>query len=133
MLRTRNNIFQNWYKDMYVARKIGVEYDDYNNEIVTYDTPFYFGKVNYEPLTSKNLEAYIKEYGETSNTIISGIIDYIDKDKFKEFDLVYLYGATPKEERVNGENANYIVKAFKPQNTKIMVLLEKLTKEVADE
>lgn len=124
----KSNIFKNWSKDMYIATKY-VQTDEDYNEIVSYNKPFYFGKVNYEPLTTKQLEAYLKQYGETVNNIVSCLIDYKDKDKFKEFDLAYLYDAKPDNEVVNGDNANYIVKAFKPQNTKIMVILEERLKK----
>lgn len=129
MFKTPNNIFRNWNKDMYIARKDKIIYDDYNNEIVTYKKPFYFGKVNYQPLTGKSLEAYIKAYGETENNIVSCLINYTDKDKFKAFDLAYLYEATPEGENKYGDNANYKIRAFKPQNTKIMVLMEEIVKE----
>ena len=129
MFKPKNNIFQNWNKDLYIATKDKVEYDDYGNEIVTYNTPFYFGKVNYQPLTGKNLEAYIKAYGETKNSIISCLIDYTDNGQFKALDLAYLYGATPDNEVHNGDDANYIVRSYKPQNTKIMVIFEEIIKE----
>ncbi len=111
---------------MYIATKKGVKYDDYNNEVIVYNKPFYFGRVNYQPLTGKSLEAYMKAYGETENNIVSCLINYKDKDKFSSFDLAYLYGNTPLNEKEDGENANYKVRAFKPQNTKIMVLLEEI-------
>ena len=114
---------------MYIATKDEVVVDDYNNEIVTYNEPFFFGKINYQPLTTKQLEAYIKQYGETNANIVSCLIDYNDKDTFRQFDLAYLYGATPENENQYGDNANYIVRAFKPQNTKIMVILEEMIKE----
>ena len=114
---------------MYIATKKEAILDDYNNEIVTYNEPFYFGKVNYQPLTGKNLEAFIKAYGETENNIVSCLIDYTDDGKFKAFDLAYLYGATPENEEANGFNANYKVRAYKPQNTKIMVIFEEIIKE----
>lgn len=129
MFRSPNNIFQNWNKDMYIATKKEIVYDDYNNEIVNYNEPIYFGKVNYQPLTGKNLEAYVKAYGETKNNIVSCLIDYVDDGKFKEFDLAYLYNATPEGELKYGDNANYIVRAYKPQNTKIMVIFEEIIKE----
>lgn len=125
----KNNIFKNWNKDLYIATKKGTTGDVFNNEIVEYNEPFYFGKVNYQPLTGKNLEAYMKAYGETTNNIVSCLIDYKDKDKFKNFDLAYLYGAKPLGEKKNGRNANYKVKTFKPQNTKIMVIFEEIIKE----
>ena len=129
MFKAPNNIFQNWNKDMYISRKEKVIYDDYNNEIVIYGEPFYYGKVNYQPLTGKSLEAYMKAYGETENNIVSCLINHTDKDKFKAFDLAYLYGATPTGENKYGDNANYKIRAFKPQNTKIMVLMEEIVEE----
>lgn len=124
-----SNIFQNWNKDMYIATKDIVQYDDYNNEIVIYNTPFYFGKVNYQPLTTKQMEAYIQTYGETENNVVSCLIDFKDRYKFNIFDVAYLYDATPDGEVKNGANANYKIRAFKPQNTKIMVILEEIIKE----
>lgn len=125
----KSNIFSNWNKDMYIATKKEVRYDVYNNEIVVYNEPFYFGKVNYQPLTTKQMEAYIQAYGETENNVVSCLIDFKDKYKFNIFDLAYLYDTTPQDETINGGNANYKVRAFKPQNTKIMVLLEEIIKE----
>ena len=126
-----NHIFLNWNKPMYIATKNRDEItiDDYHNEIVTYNEPFYFGRVNYQPLTRKDLEAYIWEYGETKNNIVSCLINYTEDGKFKELDLAYLYGASPEGEPQNGANANYIVRSYKPQNTKIMVIFEELVKE----
>ena len=126
-----NDIHQNWNKDMYIATKKrdSISYDKYNNEIVKYNKPFYFGRVNYQPLTRKDLEAYIKEYGETENNIVSCLINYTDDGKFGKLDLAYLYGATPENETQNGANANYIIRSYKPQNTKIMVIFEELIKE----
>ena len=125
----KSHILQNWNKPMYIATKNDVVLDDNENEIVTYNEPFFFGLVNYQPLTTKQLEAYIQTYGETENNIVSCLIDFKDRYKFNIFDLAYLYDAKPDNETINGTNANYVVRAFKPQNTKIMVILEELTKE----
>lgn len=131
MFKPVNDIFKNWNKDIYIATKKrdSITHDSYNNEIVEYNEPFYFGKVNYQPLTRKDLEAYIKEYGETNHNIVSCLINYTDDGKFNKLDLAYLYGATPVGEVQNGSNANYIVRSYKPQNTKIMVIFEELIKE----
>lgn len=126
----RNNIYANWNKPMYIATKKEVVIDNYGNQIVKYNEPFYFGKVNYQPLTTKRLEAYIQTYGETENNVVSCLIDFKDRYKFNIFDLAYLYDTTPQDEIENGANANYKVRAFKPQNTKIMVILEEIIKEV---
>ena len=124
-----NDIFKNWNKDVYIATKNSIEHDDYNNEIVTYNEPFYFGRVNYQPLTKKDLEAFMQQYGETTNQIVSFLTNYNNLGKFKEFDVAYLYGATPNGETNYGDNANYKIRAYKPQNTKIMVILEEIIKE----
>ena len=124
-----NHIFHNWNKPIYIATKKEVVVDDYNNEIVKYNEPFFFGKINYQPLTTKQLEAFIKAYGETDNNIVSCLIDFKDKDKLNIFDLAYLYDASPENEIEYGDNANYKIRAFKPQNTKIMVIFEELVKE----
>ena len=124
-----NHIFQNMKKPMYIATKNEVVVDDYENEIVTYNEPFFFGNINYQPLTTKQMEAFIKEYGETENNVVSCLIDYKDRYKFDNFSLAYLYDAKPDEEVKNGANANYKVRAFKPQNTKVMVILEEIIKE----
>ena len=131
MFKPINDIYKNWNKDLYIANKNkdNITYDEYNNEIVNYKTPFYFGRVNYQPLTRKDLEAYIKEFGETNNNIVSCLINYTDDGKIHDLDLAYLYGANPNGENCNGDNANYIVRSYKPQNTKIMVIFEELVKE----
>ena len=123
------DIFKNWNKNLYIANKKGVKIDDYNNEIVEYEEPFYFGEVNYQPLTGKSLEAYIKTYGETENNIVCCFIDIDEDGRFEALDLAYLYGATPEGEIVNGENANYIVRTYRKQNTRIMVVFEEIVKE----
>jgi hypothetical protein len=129
MFNAPTDTFANRFKDVYIARQDKVEYDDYNNQIKTYQKPFFYGKKNYQPLDWRNLQAYKEVYGQINNNVVQMLVDYTDRGKFKEFDLAYLYGATPKGETINGENANYIVKAFREQNTKIMVIFEEIIKE----
>lgn len=167
-----SNIFKNWKKNIYIATKGNVSHDDYNNEIVEYNKPFYFGKANYQPLTRKDLEAFMQQYGETTNQVVSFLTDYNNLGMFEEFDIAYLYGAYPyiqttdtkyqenviyykktddlfkqlaagvdytvgndietvlyNDEINYGDNANYKIRAYKPQNTKIMVILEEIIKE----
>lgn len=124
-----SNIFKNKDKKIYIANKIGVEHDDYNNEIVIYDTPFYLGKFNYQPLSGSDLQAYMSAYGETKNKLVRLFLDVKYKDKLKEFDVAYLYDKEPIREKINGSNANYIVKTFSEQNTVVMVVFEEIIKE----
>ena len=126
---SNKNIFQNLDKKLYIANKIGVEHDDYNNEIVVYDTPFYLGAINYQPLTGNDLMAYMSAYGETKNKLVRAFIDVKYKNKLKEFDVAYLYNQTPTNEKKNGSKANYYVKTFAEQNTVIMVVFEEIIKE----
>lgn len=134
MFNPPNDTFSNVNKPLYIARKKKVTYDDYNNEIVEYDKPFRFLSdeqpinVNYQPLNWKTLQSYMSVYGETKSNVVQALIDYTYVNVFKEFDLAYLYGVTPKGEKVYGENANYIVKAFRRQNTKILVIFEEIIK-----
>lgn len=129
MFKPVNNIFKNWDKPMYIATKNKVTYDDYNNEIVEYNKPFYYGKHNYQPLVGNQLQAYVATYGEVKGEVARLFIDYTDKGKFKQFDLAYLYGATPEGETQYGENANFIIKTYKEQNLKIMVVFEEIIKD----
>ena len=62
-------IFNNLYKKIYIATKKNVTYDEYNNEVVDYNKPFYLGKFNYQPLTGDELQAYLSAYGETKNKL----------------------------------------------------------------
>ena len=134
MFRPPNDTFSNVNKPLYIARKKSITYDDYNNEIVEYHKPFRFISdekpinINYQPLNWKSLQSYMSVYGETKSNVVQALIDYTYENTFKEFDLAYLYGVTPKGEKVYGENANYIVKAFRKQNTKILVIFEEIIK-----
>ena len=129
MRLANNNIFKNLDKKIYIANKIGVEYDDYNNEIVIYDAPFYLGKFNYQPLSGDDLQAYISAYGETKNKLIRLFIDVRYIEKIKEFDVAYLYNVTPNSELKNGSNANYVIRTVAEQNTVAMVIFEEIIKE----
>lgn len=124
-----SSIYKNLDKKIYMAKKIGVKYDEFNNEIINYDEPFYLGKFNYQPLSGNDLQAYISAYGETKNKLIRAFLDVKFRNKIKEFDLAYLYNATPKGEKINGVNANYYVRTCVEQNTVIMVVFEEIIKE----
>lgn len=129
----KGNTFANKDKPLYLANKKEITYDDYNNEIVEYDKPKYFGKVNYQLLNGTDLQAYISAYGETKNKLARAFVDVKHKDKFKEFDLAYLYGATPDGELQYGDKANYIVRSVKEQNVAVMIIFEEIIKEISNE
>lgn len=120
-------LLTNWNKKCYVANKIRIDYDEYDNEIAVYDIPkpYFF---NYQPLTGNALISYMQSYGETTQNVVRAFVDIKYLNQFKEFDIAYLYGATPIDEEFNGDNANYIIKSYKQQNTKIMVIFEEIIK-----
>lgn len=124
-----DRIFDNLYKPIYIATKNDVEIDDYNNQIIIYNKPFPFGNWNYQFLSGNDLMAYISAYGETKNRLVRVFIDSKYKSTFGEYDLAYLFGKTPKGETKNGDNANFRVRTFAEQNTKIMVVFEEIIKE----
>lgn len=111
-------------KDLYIASFIKDEYDDEGNKISTYSKPEYIGKENIQPLSG---ESDIAEYGARVTKMQKVLLDY-DKylGKFKENDLAYLDGITPKSEQVNGDNANYRIDSVRNQNKKIAIYFEKL-------
>lgn len=125
----RINTFKNVLKPLYIARKSSeVSFDDYNNEIIKYDIPFFLDNFNYQYLTGNDLQAYMSVYGETKNKLVRTFIDISYKGLFKEFDLAYLFGVKPDNESVNGDKANYVIRTVAEQNTKIMVVFEEIIK-----
>jgi len=122
--------FSNKDKKIYIANKNEeLSYDDWGNSIVTYQKPFYYGKKNYQPLSYRELRDYKEEYGEVSGQVCQLLVDAKDRNVMKSFDVAYLYGATPDGEERYGDNANFIVKAVREQNTKMAILLEEIINE----
>lgn len=122
--------FSNKDKPIYIANKNQeLSHDTYGNSYVTYQKPFYYGKKNYQPLTYRELQAYKEEFGEINGQICTMLVDAKDRNKYEAFDIAYLYGANPDGELNYGDNANYIIKAVREQNTKIVVLLQEIIKE----
>jgi hypothetical protein len=118
-------------KDLYVAKFISDELDDDGNTIRKYDKPVYIGKENIQPLGSSGaLGGYgieEREFGSRVTRMQKVLFDY-DKylDTFKENDLAYLDGATPQDEVIHGDNANYRIASVRAQNRKVVVYFEKL-------
>ncbi len=114
-----------WKKDVYIASKLGVDYDDETNEIVSYDTPNAEPyKFNYQPV---NTDAEIAEFGEKSSVMKKAVIPMSYKGMFKEFDVAYLDDVTPEGERKNGDNANYRLLPPREGNSVIIIYFEKIT------
>lgn len=125
---TAYDTFKNVKSDCYIASKLGQDIDIYGNSVPVYDKP------NTEPYkwniqnVSQGSEAY--SFGEKALQMKVAMILGIEKEKFlnkfHEYDLAYLDGATPENEVVNGQNANYRIYAIKPQNVSLLIYFEKL-------
>lgn len=124
----KTNIHQNWNKICYISSKLPSKIDDYGNEISQYEVPVKY-KFNYQPVTNSGELSTLESFGFTSQGLVKALLDLNYLGKIKEFDLAYLYDAKPDNEKKNGENANYRVVKFIPQNTKILVYFESLTKK----
>lgn len=128
MFNPPNDIFSNWNKTCYIRPILKPIEDAYGNELNQYGESSKYS-FNYQPVANKD-EAEMQKFGQSSNGIVRAMLDtYKYQGRIKEFDLAYLYGATPEDEAYNGENANYKVVTCVPQNTKILVYFEKIVKE----
>lgn len=121
-------MFQNrkkkWNKTIYIAKKIGIQEDDYGNSVAIYEEPKKY-EMNVQPISSS---PDIEEFGENASLIQKAVIEYNKYfDKFKEFDIAYLDGANPNGEKINGENANYRLYPPRNQNRCIILYFERLT------
>lgn len=113
-----------WNKEIWIASKIGVQEDDYSNDIAIYDIPKKY-EMNVQPISSST---DIQEFGENAKQVQKAVIEY-DKyfGVFKEFDIAYLDGASPENEDINGQNANYRLYPPRNQNKCIILYFERLT------
>ena len=125
MFNAPNDIFKHWNKPCFIASKLDPTEDIYGNEITQYDVPKKY-IFNYQPVTD---EAELAAYGITNKGVVRAILTNNYLGKIKEYDLAYLYGATPDNETKNGQNANYVVKTFIPQNSRILVYFERRVKK----
>jgi len=119
----RLNTFKNVKSICYIGSKLDSKFDDYGNEIKQYDEPQKYS-FNIQPVT---LSSDIQSFGENANKMKVAVIPNVPKYReFKEFDCAYLDGATPEEESVNGQNANYRIYSVQPQNVVIRVFFIKI-------
>lgn len=149
-MRTPYNIFKNWKKVCYIRQRVWqeatypMEYgfpsskryvnekddiyvDEYGNELERYYEPKKY-LLNYQPVTNDADEAILKPYGITMEGTVKALMDAKYFGELNRYDLAYLYDATPDEEEFDGQYANYRVITAIPQNTKILVYFERLTK-----
>lgn len=118
-------------KDLWVAKRLPCEKDSFGNEIPVYDKPkkYHF---NYQPVSS---ETELEAFGIVGLQMMKCICDRKTyENMFKEYDLAYLDGATPKGETRNGQNANYRIYG-NPLNQNLIttIYFEKIVKEFNNE
>ena len=115
---------RDWKKELYIAQKKKIDYDDEGNEIIVYDKPIGPLKFNYQPINSSS---DIAEFGENAKIMQKAVIPISYKNQFKEFDVAYLDGATPNNEINYGDNANYKLLPPRNGNAVIIIYFEKIT------
>ncbi len=131
-MKAPNDIFRNWSKVCYIRKRVvsdegDVIIDEYGNEIQKYEEPKKY-IINYQPVTNDADEAILKPYGVTLEGTVKALVDIKHEGELNKYDLAYLYGATPNNEEYEGQKANYRVITAIPQNMKILVYFERLTK-----
>lgn len=112
-----------WNKTIYIASKKSLAYDDCGNQIIVYEEPKKY-QLNVQPISS---DVDLMEFGEKANMIQKAVIPIRYKGIFKENDLAYLDDVTPKDEKCNGDNANYKLYPPRNQNKRIIIYFERLT------
>lgn len=112
----------NWKKDVYIASKTDVVYDEEGNEKSEYSEPIKYS-FNYQPVSSS---AEIAEFGERASVMKKAVIPISYKNTFKEFDVAYLDDVTPENETTYGSKANYRLLPPRDGNAVIIIYFEKL-------
>lgn len=123
----RTHIFKNLYSNVYIAKKIGTQENDYYDETPIYDIPKKYMRWNVQFVKT---ESELLEFGENAPKMKVATIPNTNEyaNQFNEFDLAYLDGVTPDGEVINGQKANYRIYAVQPQNNIIKIYFLKLTK-----
>jgi len=114
-----------WAKKLFIASKIGTGLDEEGNEVSTYDTPIEYS-FNYRGVKSN---ADMVEFGEKASITQRMVIPISYNGVFKEFDVAYLYEATPEGENNNGDKANYVLLPPRVGNSVIIIYMQKIVGE----
>ena len=114
---------RSWKKRVYIASKIGIEFDDEGNQVIKYSEPKMY-EFNVQPISS---EIDLMEFGEKASMIQKAVIPIKYKHCFKENDVAYLDDISPMGENNFGDNANYKLYPPRNQNKVIIIYFERLT------
>lgn len=108
---------------IYLASFLKETTNEFGDPINVYDKPISFEST----LNSLSGSTDIAVYGDKISRMCKTLLDYDEWiNNIKEKDVIYLYGANPDGEVVNGDKANYKVVAVLPQNLKILVYFERI-------
>lgn len=110
-----------WRKPVYVAHLQTVTKDNQGNQTRNYSAPIAY-TLNVQPMSD---DARIENFGANSKKMYRALLNTVDTI-IKEFDVVYLEGATPTGETVNGSNANFTVRRIAKQNTVTIIYFESM-------
>jgi len=123
----RSYIFKNLYQNLYISQKLPIIEDDNHNKIENYAKPIKYSRWNIQYIKA---QSDLIEFGQNVSNMRLAVIPNNKKyaNKFKEFDLAYLDGASPLNEVKYGQNANYRIYAVRPQNSIIKIYFMRLTK-----
>lgn len=121
-------------KKLFIAKKIGIEYDEYGNEIPYFDKPVRY-EFSYMP-TSSQVDYQI--YGALINNMFTSYLPMNYLGVINSGDMAYLIdGETQNIEELAEKdkddmyckNANYRVKIALPQNLRIKIIFEKIQRK----
>lgn len=109
----------------YIAKKLENEYDEFGNQIETFDEPkkFYF---DIQPVTNTSENASFGELIPRMRVAVVSKIKY--QGLFNEFDRAYI-DTIPENETFNGDKADYRIYSIQPQNAQMKIYFLKIVKE----
>ena len=114
-----------WEKEIWIAKRISIEQDEYGNDIERFDKPKKY-MFNYQPISGS---LKLQDYGENNDDMFRAYVDkayylgkikrgdrvYLEDDETLVSDLVKLV----RNDNEFCQNANYVVKSALPQNLKL--------------
>jgi hypothetical protein len=110
-----------WRETVYIAKRSTVTTSSVGDQTQTYSTPVAY-TLNVQPVPR---DAAIELFGANVKKLYKCLALSTTLD-INQFDAVYLDGATPTGETVNGYNANFIVRQADKQNVATIYYFESI-------
>lgn len=121
-------------KLLYIAKKLGVEKDDYGNEIPYYELPIQEHCFSYMP-TAGQVDYQI--YGSQISNMFTSYLPMCYLGKINSGDVAYMIDGEiqnirelKEQDEINNDihcqNANYRVRTVQPQNVRVKIVFEKI-------